>query len=35
MIPMSSVVSRDWVSCCGGIWIVGGGCSGFAEGVGD
>jgi hypothetical protein len=35
MIPMSSAVSWDWVSCHGGIWIVGRGCSGLAEGVGD
>jgi hypothetical protein len=24
MIPMSSAVSWDWVSCHGGVWIVGG-----------
>jgi hypothetical protein len=35
MIPISLVVSWDWVSCCRGIWIVSGGCKGLAEGVGD
>jgi hypothetical protein len=31
-IPIILVVSRDWVSCRRGIWIISGGCRGSGEG---